>query len=543
MGITAVTFVFFMGSGPNRGGGGNAGRNTSGNFGSIYGKKITLEAFRDAQNGFFISYWFRSNGEWPDKNPNFSEAAMEREVYVRLMLFQKAHDLGIHVGDDAVATAANELLRSIGRDRQPAPLGEFVKRILQPRGMTAQDFQIFVRQYLVMEQLQQAIGQSGEFVTPQEAAAAYQGDHQELSAQVVYFSASNYLSSVTAAPAAVELFYSNNLAYYRLPERMQVSYVVFNVTNLFADAEKILSRTNLNEQIDAVYRQYGANAFPEAKTPADAKAQIRTLLIRERALADARQQANEFASAVFGQEPARPENLAVIARQKGLTVRVTEPFAATFGPEEFTAPPGFIKAAFGLTPDEPFAGPVVGPDGAYVLAFAKRLPSEYPPLDQIRSRVTRDYQLQSATALAWHVGTDFAHTLAGMTPDRGFATLCVNAGLQPQVLPAFSLSTRELPVLGDAPELLNQLKNAAFTTPVGKASGFVTNNTGGFIVCVQSRLPVDQAKMNAELPQYLVAFRRERVAETFNQWVNLEANRQLRNTPLFQQQFSPGAAN
>ena len=36
---------------------------------------------------------------------------MEREIYLRLMLIQKANDLGIHVGDDAVATMANEMLR------------------------------------------------------------------------------------------------------------------------------------------------------------------------------------------------------------------------------------------------------------------------------------------------------------------------------------------------------------------------------------------------------------------------------------------------
>ena len=68
-----------------------------------------------------------------------------------------------------------------------------------------------------MEQLQQVVGLTGEFVTPQEAAAAYQRDHQELSAQIVFFSASNYLSSVPAAPAAVAQFYTNYLAEYRLP--------------------------------------------------------------------------------------------------------------------------------------------------------------------------------------------------------------------------------------------------------------------------------------------------------------------------------------
>ena len=127
-----------------------------------------------------------------------------------------------------------------------------------------------------------------------------------------------------------------------------------------------------------------------------------------------------------------------------------------------------------------------------------------------------------------------------MAADRGFASLCVTADLQPQALPAFSLSTQELPELGERTDL-NQLKQAVFTTPVGKTSDFEATSDGGFVVYVQSRLPIDQAKMNSDLPQYIVAFRRERQNEAFGQWVNLEANRELRNTPVFQQ-FKPGAA-
>jgi hypothetical protein len=140
--------------------------------------------------------------------------------------------------------------------------------------------------------------------------------------------------------------------------------------------------------------------------------------------------------------------------------------------------------------------------------------------------------------LARQAGTNFVHTLTGMTADRGFASLCVAAGLQPQVLPAFSLSTRELPELGEAIGL-NQLKQAAFTAPVGKPGGFEETGDGGFIVYVQSRLPIDQAKMNSDLSQYITALSRERLNETFNQWVNLEANRQL---PVFRRQPKSGAA-
>ena len=535
---TVISFVFW-GAGPSRlGGDGGGGGGVSGDYGSVYGHKITQPAFLEARNEYYLFYWFRSGGEWPDRNPNFTEDVLGREIYIRLMLMQKANDLGIHVGDDAVVTAANGLLRSIGRNGQAVPLDEFVKQILQPKGLTAQDFKNFARQYLVMEQLQQAIGLTGELLTPQEAAAAYQRDHQELSAQIVFFSASNYLPAVTITPAAVAQFYTNHLAEYRLPDRVQVSYVAFEVTNFLAEAEQKLSQTNLNEQVDAVYRRYGASAFPEAKTPAEAKAQIRTAMIRQRALSDARQQANDFANEVFGQEPARPENLDAVAKQKGLPAHVTAPFAREFGPEEFTAPPGFIKAAFALASDEPFAGPIAGPNAVYVLAFVKQLPSEIPALDQIRDRVTRDYQWRQATLLARQAGTNFVHTLTGMTADRGFASLCVAAGLQPQVLPAFSLSTRELPELGEAIGL-NQLKQAAFTAPVGKPGGFEETGDGGFIVYVQSRLPIDQAKMNSDLSQYITALSRERLNETFNQWVNLEANRQL---PVFRRQPKSGAA-
>jgi parvulin-like peptidyl-prolyl isomerase len=533
---TIISFVFW-GAGPSRMGNGSGGSAT-GDYGTIYGHKITQQAFIEARNEFYIFYWFRSH-EWPDANPNFTETELANEVYVRLMLFQKATDLGIHVGEPEVVTAANDLLNSLNRNGQIVPLTEFVKQVLQPKGLTAVDFKNFVRQYLIMEQLQQSIGLTGELITPQAAAAAYQRDHQELSAQMVVFSASNYLSSVTVTPDAVAKFYSNYLAAYRLPDRSQVSYVAFDVSNYVAAAEQKLGRTNLDSQVEMNFRRSGMQAVPGAKTPEEAKARIREALLWPRAKEAARQDANTLASTVFAQEPARAENLTTIAQQKGLTVHVTAPFAGEFGPEEFVAPPAFTKAAFGLTTDVPFAGPIVGEYAVYILAYNKQLPSEIPPLDQIRDRVTRDYQWREAVFQAWHAGTDFARSLTGMTADRGFASLCVAAGLQPQVLPPFSLSTQALPELGERAEM-NLVKQAAFTTPVGKASGFVTNNAGGFIVYVQSRLPVDQAKMNSELPPYQTAFRRERQNEAFNQWVNLEANRQLRDTPAFRQAAAPG---
>ena len=86
---------------------------------------------------------------------------------------------------------------------------------------------------------------------------------------------------------------------------------------------------------------------------------------------------------------------------------------------------------------------------------------------------------------------------------------------------------------------LHRFTLAAFTTPVGKASGFVGLSAGGFIVFVREKLPIELAKLTAELPAYLEAVRRTRQGEAANTWFNHEAERGLRDTPVFRPQQSP----
>jgi hypothetical protein len=232
----------------------------------------------------------------------------------------------------------------------------------------------------------------------------------------------------------------------------------------------------------------------------------------------------------------KAENLATVARQKDMTVLTTEPFDATYGPREFSAPAEFIKDAFALNADYPLAGPITGPDAVYIIALVKQVPSEIPPLDQIRGRVALDFQEREAALLAQRAGTNFVAALnVRMAAGKTFATASVAAGYSPEALPPFSLSTPELPALGDRVEL-NLLKRAAFTTPAGRISGFVETDAGGFVVFVQSQLPLDQAAMNAEMPQFTTQLRRGRQNEAFNLWLQAESNRELSNIPMLRQQ-------
>lgn len=539
---TILSFVVFFSPSQHMGGGGG-----SENFGSIYGKKITKDDYLNAKHEVELYFLFHY-GVWPEKDPEFSAESMEREIYVRLLLVKKADELGIYIGDDSVVTAADAMLhspglaRALGVNGQSIPLDVFVKQILPTEGLTSADFENFVRHELVRQQMVQAMGLAGRLVTPQEAADVYQREHRELSAQIVFFSASNYLSQVIATPAAVAQFYTNYLAAYRLPDRVQINYVAFDVTNLMAGAEKKLSKTNLNDQVEALYQHYGTNAFTGVTSPAETKAKFREALIHKQALADARVQANDFAGAVFNLDPAKPENLDTVAKQKGLAVRTTAPFGGEFGPEEFAASPEFTKAALQLSADEPLAGPLVEPDAVYVIALTKQLPSEIPSLDDIHARVAQDYQLREATLLAQRAGTNFVRTLATqMASGRSFAAICTANGLQPQMLPPFSLSTQKLPELAGRLGL-DQLKKAALSTQPGYAGNFEATDDGGFIVYVQSQTPVSQTAMNADLPQFIASLRRARENEAFNEWLGIEANRALQDTPIYRRETATGAA-
>jgi hypothetical protein len=526
-GGTIISFVFFMGMGPARSRNGGGGQD----YGLLYGRPITPEQFGSAQREFLLYYWFR-NHEWPDKASGVTSAQIEISSYQRMALVRKAADLGIRVSDDAVASEAAQMMRMLGRG-QMVPMDQFDQRILAPEHLTLTDFQNFVRTDLTIQQLVQAMGMSGTFVTPQEAGELYDRENQEVSAQAVFFSASNHLAQATVTPARVGEFFTNNMAYYREPDRVQISYVKFNVTNFLAQAKAEWAKTNFNEVIDAQYRQYGAEFTND--TPESAKAKLREMLIRQRALSDADLKARDFVTPLFAMDPVNPQNIAVVAKQQGMAVSMTEPFSETTGPLDFDAPPALTTAAFQLTADSPFNGPITAPDGIYVIALAAQLPSAIPPLESIQAQVTRDLQMQEAAELARRAGTNFYFSVAiKMATGKTFAQAVTAGGQTPEMLPPFSLSSSEVPGFETRTEI-GELKRAAFTTTPGHISPFMPTQDGGFVLYVQSLLPVDEMKKASELPSYLGQLRQARENEAFNLWLSTELNKQLSQSPYFQQ--------
>jgi len=545
--LTIISFVIFFSPYSKL----NDSRRGPLNYGSINGERVTSDDFANAWREVELRMFFMNNGRWPEET---DKKDLETEAYKWLLLVQKQKQMGIQISSEMAAQTAKAMISQFQRAGISSP-AIFEKQVLLPHSLTMEDFGRFVRHYLGIQELVNTLGLSGKLITPQEAGDLYRRDHEELLTEVVFFSTSNYLAKVTAAPEAIAQFYTNQLSNYRIPDRVQVSYVQFDFTNFLAQAKEDLARmTNLDLQIDEAYHQGGTNFLRELRVASleEARAKVKDGRLKEFEAQYARKKAGEFATPLIDMEPARVENFDKLAKEQGLTVQVTAPFDRENGPILLDVGQDFAQRAFTRTPEDPFGGPLLGRNAAYVFALIKKIPSEIPPLDRIREQVTADYLHNQSLFKAHQAGMEFYQKLTnGLAQGKTFSSICLGEQLKPVSLTPFSRSSQTLAETEDHANL-NQLKDAAFSTPLGKVSGFTwppdamtlqrLADPGGFIVYVKGKLPADETRMKATLPAFINYVRQGRQTEAFNEWFSKQASVGLRDTPVGQPRPAPTLA-
>jgi hypothetical protein len=505
----------------------------AGNHGSINGKKITDQQFIEAYREVHLHH-FMMSGRWPDEDKT-SGFDPERETYNWLFVVQKQQDLGVHVSDEAASQMARNMLHNFERLGVTSPQ-IFFQKILGPKGYQPDDFERFVRHFVGIQELIATVGLSGKLIPPDQAKALYERDHQDLASQAVFFQATNYEAGITVAPETLVQYYSNRVANYIIPEKVQVNYVRFSVTNYLPQAQEQL--TNINEIVDYNYQRRGTNAFPEAKTPEEAKAKIREEIFRIKSMELARAKALEFANVLFTMNT-NLDSLKSLAVSNNLPVEVTPPFDSTTGPKDLEVGSDFTKTAFALTPDEPFSQPITGQDGVYVMALNSKTPIETPPFEKVKDKVLSDYKHEQAMRMARQAAATFSQSLTnGLAQGKAFTNICAEAGVKPVRLPPFSISSRSLPEIEEMVPL-SQLKQAAFSTPVGKPSPLLPTSEGAMLLFVEAKLPLDLAKEQTDLPTYIAQVRRTRQQEAFDEWLQREGQQALRDTPIARPRQQP----
>lgn len=525
-GITVISFVIFGPTNFNRNGSGGRNGGGSGDFGAIGGVPITREEFDNASREVALDQLLRS-GQRAEDTPAF-----RREVYLQLFCLKKEQELGIQVSTEAAAAfGKRQVLEPLARSSGVTSFDEFVKRFLKPAGFDEGDFDRFLRHELARDQLIASTGVSGRLVTPGEAETIFRAEHQDLATALMYFSSSNYAAGIVPTPEAIQSFYSNEVANYRIPERMQVAYVKFNVTNQFAVAQAAI--TNLDTLANDFYLKAGTNAFSDAKTPEEAKTKIKETLVKLHAMTNETLRiAYQFANDLDAIKTNRSaETFEALAKEKKFTPETSAPFDALDGPTNMDVPRSFTATAFSLSPQGPFSGVIPAEDGYYVIAFKKSLPSEDPAFKDVEAKVKEDYRQGEAVQLARQAASKFYPSLTnGLAEKKTVSNLCAEAKVTLEPISPFSLSSTNTP-----PELRDRvsfglLRQVAFSLQVGSVSPPVSSRDGAFMLYLEKKLPVDEALLKKELPGFLAIMRRGRMFDAFNQWMS----GQVRQDPGFE---------
>ncbi|MBI3879830.1 MAG: SurA N-terminal domain-containing protein [Verrucomicrobia bacterium] len=524
--LTIISFVWYFNPAERRSGGGRSARQS---YGVIDGQDISREQALAARNDVAIIVRLNT-GNWPGRNGRITDAEVQRETQIRLWLNKKLDDLGIEVSS---ATAA-EWIANAGmfRDRetgsfQKQAYDEFVKRTLREGGLAEHDFEQFVKRELGRQQLAALYGAPGKFVTSAEAEALYREENEQFVTELVTFNTDDFRDKVNASATNLAAHFTNNLGNYRLRDRVVAQYVRFDFTNHLATAdENMARRTNLTQLIDSFYQQQIATRGPnfymgtnnQPLPPEAAKVKIRQQMREEIAQAEARKAAVVFADQLESAKAAAT-NFSAVAAKNGLKVAETKPFSEFEPPAGLDVDTKFSRQAFALTDKEPFAGPVVGDDAAFVFTVTKRLPSEVPPMESVLQKVMDDFRQAESFKLARAAGAAFAEKVrAGLAAKKDFTAICAGAKVQPIAVPSFSLATRSLPEVEGAASLFD-LRNVAPPLKAGTASDFAPTRAGGFVLFMSARKPADETKLKAELPAFLAELRQERQGLAFQEWM------------------------
>jgi hypothetical protein len=499
-----------------------------GNFGSINGRAIAYEEYANAYHETELQFRF-SYGTWPSGNEAKQFGFdIDRETQRRIFLIEKMKENQIHPSDEAI----NKWLAAAFTDRStreynPEMVKNFVGQIRE-KGMREADFLRFAGHEVGIQQLVGLFGLNGKFVTPLEAEQAYRAQNEQVQAEAVIFSSTNYLASVNITTNALQTYYTNRISSYQVPKKVQVRYVFFPVTNFLAEATQSMAKeTNLNQMIDAFYRQRGASFYTDTNgavmAEAQAKEKIKDQYLHESAMKSARIKAGLFAVELSKIVPVKSDNLNNLAASNGMPIAITEPFTENGTPKGLKVLASFNKAAFNLTPEEPLSLPVVGEDGVYIAALEKIIPDTIPPFEAVRAKVTDDYRKYQALMETRKAGELFHQSLTNaLAAGKSFKDACAEAKVVPIALPKFSMSARTVDDL-DGRLNISSIQRLVSDLPVGKVSRMDYSQDGGYILHLIARLPVEKATLDKELPDFIKNMRQSRQYDAFSDWLNRSA--------------------
>jgi len=399
--------------------------------------------------------------------------AFENFVWNSFVLDHEANALGISPTNDEVVEAMKKLEIFQTNDTfDPLKYQEFGQTVMGPNGISDAQVEDIVRDELRLRKLLDLIGATVE-VTPEESRAVFTQQHQKMDVSLIRFAVADFAAAVQPKDDEIKKYFEDHKNTLKTSETRVVRYV----------------RMELNEKEKELKGKDRVAALQKQSERAEK----------------------------FGQALLEKGDFNSIAKANDLKVGVTLEFAEAQPCPEFAEVTQATAQAFRLTEKEPNSDAIQTETGFYMLHLDKVTPSRPLTFEEAKPKIVAAIKDERGhNALVSKGNETRAKVQVALKAGKSFADAAREAGQKVELVPPFSLADLESEQ-GAAAEIAEK----AVELGERDLSDFVPTNTGGYILHMDKREPVDNSKFKKELDAQLASLRNRKRYAAFVQWMQL----------------------
>jgi len=447
-----------------------------GKVGTIYGRTITVPEYQREGRLFNLAADLgleRYLRELTFGAVSMNDAA-DRFAINSMVLRYNADKLGIYPSDDEVKMALMQMpvfLTNNAYDSSKYAL--FTTQYLTPRGFSDQQLIALMRDSIRFDRLRRLVG-GPAIATPSIVKEAFDLRNTPMTVSVVRFPLADFLAGILIDDAEAQKFFDENNEHLRTEEKRKVRFAKFAMSDEIAAME-------------------GKEKVAAQQKLADSSAQ--------------------FAQSMLD----KGTDFNGLATAAGAVTGETDWFTKTAPPADLSTEPRVATLAFSLSTQDPNSDPIDVGTGYLVLQLAEVDAPRAMTFEEAKPQIVEGLKRERAMAAleekAAAARTAISASIeAGKTWDEAVTA----AELKAETLPPFTRMTPNFEVQDS-----REIATASFNLGTKVLSEFVPTATGGLILMVTERPPIDETKLVEETPMLTAMITNQSQGALFREWLRV----------------------
>ena len=442
------------------------------------------------------------------KKLNFKQQAYDNLIN-RAILRHLADKLKISVTDQEVMQS---ILSYPAFQRDGAFSQQVYQFVLKQNKISAEDFEAMQKNSLLAEKLRGIISEGAEISTA-EVHDVYRVQNERINLQFLKIISADYRKKVKLTDADLEKFLKDNAEKFRVPEKVQVKYVIFTGLNVPVSISE--------DEINNYYSLYSKKFAKGNKTPP--LTEIRQQIISDLRSIKARDAAAKEAKKSY-ETIYQENNFEDYARKNGLKEYNTDLFTKESIPSEIKGVKD-IDQVFSLKKDET-TPPLASEKGFYIFKATAQKPSYIPSLADAKAEIEKSYIDSEALKIS---KTDVENILSSLKKGEDFRKTASEKGLKISDTGPF-VPGATIPTVGESKDLSNALYQLSDKNPY--PDNVYTINSAQFIVRFKNRENADEQGFETRKDSLKAGLLRLKENEIFQSWLQ-DTKKEMKNSGKF----------